>query len=473
MHQQPNNVPMPVWQAEGFSSEETYWQAQSYQYETNEVSQAELDYGDFLEADVKDQRQAEARFHHLKTRLEDAKDYAVEFPNHVMKGSMGDFARLHSDGSECPYEFAFMAGLTAFGAVVAHKLQLVKDGLKVRSNLYTVLLGPTGCKKSTALRYADDLLKATGHLTTLKDNGNGFMLPALLFPGTGSGEGIAKLFKHGYDRILLSIDEFQSALAKARIENSTLGPLLTTLFDSTDAANAVSKETLSVTGKHLSLYGAITTASWDGIWSKGTERELGLLNTLFLVSGVPRDKVLFPNKPDADKYNMLVERVRKQIEKAGPLAMSDEANAQFNNWYEDLDITQEESVRLDSFGKKIALVLAATMDKAEIDLEVAKSTVDLLHYQLKVRKLLAPSAAQNAQAAMEQKIQKALERWEMQNPGEYIGFGRLADRTKARQTQGIHMLQRALMAMLQSNLVQVSPDKNRNGQQTFRLPPQE
>jgi hypothetical protein len=187
---------------------------------------------------------------------------------------------------------------------------------------------------------------------------------------------------------------------------------------------------------------------------------------------VPRDKVMFPVKPDKEKYDALVERVKKQVEKAGPLAMSEDANNHFSAWYADLDITEEESVRLDSFGKKLALVLAATMDKTAIDLEVAKSAVDLLHYQLKVRKLLAPSAAQNAQAAMEQKIQKALERWEVQSPGKYIGFGRLADRTKARHTQGIHMLHRALLTMVQSNLVEVASDRNRNGQQSFRLPNQ-
>lgn len=439
---------------------------------------AEANWVSMIEAEAKEDAEAEKRFHHNKTRMEDAKDYAVPFPEHVMKGSMGEFAKMHCEGSECPYEFAFMAGLTAFGAVVADKLRLAKDGLRVRSNLYTVLLGPTGCKKSTALRYADDLMKATGHMVMMTGNnagnkaGLGFgNVPALIFPGTGSGEGIAKIFNQGFDKMLLSIDEFQSALAKARIENSTLGPLLTTLFDSTDAANAVSRESLSVTGKHLSLYGAITTASWDGIWSKGTERELGLLNRLFLVSGVPREKVMFPVKPDEAKYNALVARVKAQIESVGALAMTDAADQHFNKWYQELDITEEESVRLDSFGKKLSLVLAATMDKKEIDQEVAKNVVDLLNYQLKVRKLLAPSAAQNAQAAMEQKIQKALERWEMQNPGEYIGFGRLADRTKARQTQGIHMLQRALIVMLQSNLVEQSPERNSKNQQSFRLPP--
>jgi hypothetical protein len=397
-------------------------------------------------------------------RREEAAQYAVSFPESAYKGSLAKLARLLGEKSEVPFEFIYLAAITTFGLIASDKLRLTGDGLDTRSNLYTVLLGPTGCKKSTALDQATKFFSEMNYLTShLKEQGG----TALVYPIAGSGEGLIKLFQAGRKRVLLSVDELQSMLQKCRVDNSTLGPILASMFDGGLVGMATKDHQESLNNVHLGLQGAITTQSWYAIWTKGTERELGLLNRLFLVSGVPRPKVFMPGMVDAKKLAKIQIEIMAQITKVGPMQLGADGLKVFEQFYMQLDLTQEEATRLDTLAKKLALILAATSDKTEIDKEVATAAVEMCEYQLKVRKLLAPSRAQTMAAATENKIRKFLEGVFLKGKKEFVYESVIADKTCLKETVGMEVVNRGLKSLVESG--EVLKEQTKQGKAKYRL----
>jgi hypothetical protein len=393
-------------------------------------------------------------------RKKDSQLYAVEFPKSALRGSMAELALLFGNGSEVPIEFIYMAGLTIFGLVTSSKLKIKEDGLSTRSNLYTVLLAPTGCKKSTAGEWVRDFFKGLGYLTdkTVDGNPSDTFKPPLVWPQAGSGEGVLKLLTKS-PKLLLLLDELQGLLHKCRIENATLAPILTTLFDGTVAGNATKERADSVSEAHLGLIGSITTDAWEGVWSKGTERELGLLNRLFLVSGVPREKVFLPKRVDAEKLAALQLKVKRQIEGASPVGITKEGLTILEHFYKILDMSQEEATRLDTLSKKLSLILTATMEKDAIDAEVAKAAVELVEYQLKVRKKLAPSRAQTMYAVAEEKIRRTLENTK---PKTYLPFSKLLENTRLDKLVGTKIVRDALDSLIRAEIVEAHPTTHKS-----------
>ena len=64
--------------------------------------------------------------------------------------------------------------------------------------------------------------------------------------------------------------------------------------------------------------------------------------------------------------------------------------------------------RLDTYSLRLAMLLALNNRKREIDLEAAQHATLLCDWQLAVRKIYDPIDADNAMAAMEQRIKRAL-----------------------------------------------------------------
>jgi hypothetical protein len=395
--------------------------------------------------------------------VEQAKDYAVEFPTQAMHGSLADLAHALLDGSEVPVEFGFMSAVTAFGLICAERLRLANDDLETFPNLYTVLVAPTGGKKSTAVRKIVDFFSDMGLTQNLQDYQS-----ALVFPKAGSGEGLLKLFKpavkegnqwvtHDRHRVLLTPDEFQELLHKCRTENSTLAPELTSLFDGTSAGNITKDKAINVTDGHLSIIGCITTKLWDETWSQGSERSLGLLNRLFIVSSLPRPKVFMPPVADAEKLKLIKERIRQQISRHQRIPITEDGLVEFRKFYLKLDQNLEESTRIETIAKKLALVLAVTNDKATINSSIARMAIRLAEYQVIVRQRLNPSEAQNVIAKSENRLRDYLQR----HPQESFTAARIADRTTLKHTVGMNIVIQALRGLVAGGEIQFNPLSNR------------
>jgi hypothetical protein len=397
--------------------------------------------------------------------IEDAKDYAVEFPQAAMRGSLAELAHILFAETEVPVEFGFMSAVTMFGSVVSSQLRLEGDGLKTRPNLYTVLVAPTGGKKSTAVTKIAEFFRDC-NLVTREDAD---VTKVLQFPKAGSGEGLLRLFstfirdngnvRTDRKRVLLTPDEFQELLHKCRTENSTLAPELTSLFDGSVAGNVTKDSKILVEDANLSLVGCITTKLWHETWAQGTERSLGLLNRLFLVSSLPKKPIFSPPLPNKEQLDNVRAQMTRQAEEIlrqeKVLPITNEAMEEFQHFYYSLKRSMEESTRLDTIVKRLAMILAVTNNRKSIDLAVARMAVMLGQYQFQVRQLLNPSEAQNAIAQCEHKIRTFLKSKAKEKPNEWFTANRIADRTRLQNLLGTGAILRALENLIKVGIIDV------------------
>jgi hypothetical protein len=116
---------------------------------------------------------------------------------------------------------------------------------------------------------------------------------------------------------------------------------------------------------------------------------------------------------------------------------------------------------LDTLAKKLALILAVTSDKAEIDHEIAHAAVEMCEYELKVRRLLAPSRAQTMTAAVEDKITRFLEGAYNKKPADWWYLSQIADKTGLKKTVGTDVVSRVLTGMVSAGTI-VTEGKSRS-----------
>jgi len=320
----------------------------------------------------------------FSARLVDANEYAVEFPKIALKGSLADLSNLLFRESEVPIEFGFMTAVTMFGLIACEKLHIAHDPLRTAPNLYTVLVTPTGGKKSSApIRLRQFFMELEPSLLTHDTN---VLDKALCLSSADSGEGLMKAFQpstvmsDARNRVLLVIDEFETLMNKSRQQNNTLGPILSSLYDTRYAGNTTAKQTKSINNAYLSMLACITTKAWNDLWAEGKERNTGLMNRLFLVSSLPRPKVFQPSALDPNDLAAIKARICSQyasINYKEPLPFTPTAKLMFESFYLELDTAQEEAVRIDNVVKRLALILAATNGKRRIDTDIAEMAIAL------------------------------------------------------------------------------------------------
>jgi hypothetical protein len=283
--------------------------------------------------------------------------------------------------------------------------------------LYTVFITPTGGKKSSAaIKLREFFMNLEQPLLTHDARVLG---QCLTLSSADSGEGIMKVFQPSDDmadarnRVLFIIDEFEILMNKSRQQNNTLGPVISSLYDTRFAGNTTAKKTKSINNAFLSIIACITTKAWMSLWSEGKERGTGLMNRLFLVSSLPRPKVFQPTQPSPEDLKTLRSRISAQyarINYSKPFPITPTAMMIFESFYLALDTSAEEAVRIENVVKRLALILAATCDKSQIDAEIAEMAVALGEYQFDVRKRLNPSEAKNVMAVCENAIRAVLAR---------------------------------------------------------------
>jgi hypothetical protein len=107
----------------------------------------------------------------------------VVFPNWVMTGAAGEFAKVYGDYMETPPQFLYMGHLTLLGHIFSDKITLESE-LAPQPRMYTAFVGESGdTRKSTAIK---EVLKLFKEVVYEKDINAVF--------GVGSAEGLAKAF---------------------------------------------------------------------------------------------------------------------------------------------------------------------------------------------------------------------------------------------------------------------------------------
>jgi hypothetical protein len=320
----------------------------------------------------------------------------IVFPLQAIVGSLGDAARIRSQGCEIPVEFLFGAMLTMLSVVCSGKLRIKGLGLDHDTRLYTVLYGESGdAKKSAARNVSENFLKS------LKLEG----MP-LVLSGVGSAEGLCQAFGDN-SRVVLSYDEMRSFLDKTKIQASVLLPAVTELYEKRMYHNYTKDTKLSIDDARLGFLGCATTGTYEHMWTQEAI-DIGFPNRLFVIGAKRKPKVMFPLARDGKKLREICDRVKQQVKRLPlDLELTADAKNEMVDWYGKLP-SAKEAKRLDTIGRSLLLLIAFITDKNVIDLETARIVRLILDYEFRLRQLIDPIDADGPVAKLEEKIRRVL-----------------------------------------------------------------
>jgi hypothetical protein len=326
----------------------------------------------------------------------------IAFPEQAYIGVAADFADTFSTACESPKSYFYLAFFTCLGALVGDRVCL-QGATRAPARLYTVLLGPSGIsRKSTAIKLTADFFSR---------NVVGFPIVR----GLGSAEGLAKTIqKRNYTNCLLVFDELRTFVDKAKIEGSILLSIVNTLFDETRAENHTKGHDIELENVHLSLLSACTLDTFANLFDANFVA-IGFPNRLLLVLDeskssipVPRDVPSSVEQALAQDLGAILYNLRPYTP-ANPLIvrLTPEALSIWSEFYKAIPRSVT-GTRIDSIGLRLAMLMALSAHKSEIDTEVIQAAIAVAQWQLAVRDEVMPVEASNAIAALEQRICKVL-----------------------------------------------------------------
>lgn len=326
----------------------------------------------------------------------------LQWPQEVMTGAAGLFAKSYGNYLETPQSFLFMAYMTYLGHVVSDRITLQSE-ITPQPRLFTILLGESADdRKTTSIskthRFYQDVV-SPDDLNTVW--------------GVGSAEGLAKCFKKN-NRALLVLDELKSLIQKMRIDASVLLPCINTLFESKYFHSLTKKHDITLDYAELCLLAASTLETYRNMFN-ATFLDIGFLNRLFIVIGNSERKFSIPDLMPQDIRESLKSDLKEvlsfagEISKAGQYAMPVEPQAKeiFDAWYFGLERSSF-AKRLDTYGHRLMPLLAVNEMRPTITPGIAQKAVALLNYQLAARKFADPIDADSAIARLEERIRRLL-----------------------------------------------------------------
>lgn len=333
----------------------------------------------------------------------DSFDHIPTFPSGIISGMAGRFADAYRGKIEVPSHFFFLSYLACLGAVLSGRITLDSE-LATQPRLYLLLLGESADdRKSTAISKTSEFFQSAL-----------FNYFHIVF-GVGSAEGLLKRINEN-QRTLLLLDEFRQFISKCSIETSVLLPCVTTLFESNRYENATSRDHIIILNGHLSILAASTTETFHRAY-EASFTDIGFTNRLFLVPGKSSIRVPIPPKIPDHVQQALFSELRHAfgylLEKA-PLTIPINAEAcrLYKDWYNGMPRSVH-TKRLDGYALRFMILFTINDGKLQIDESVVQKVIELMNWQLEVRKQLDPIDADNKIAQMEEKIRRALQKNEM------------------------------------------------------------
>jgi hypothetical protein len=336
--------------------------------------------------------------------IEEAHDTYPKFPECAYVGLAGEVASYYADILEPPPCFLYMDYLTFQGGVLSPYLH---TSIGEEPRLYTVKVAPYGSvRKSISQDAIRELFDGSIRVVD----------------SVGSGEGLLTQLNRG--PVILMPDEFSRITKKARLEASTLPESMTTLFNSNRCSHYVrSKEnSIEVEDAHLSIVSATTPELYTTMFDpQGTSG--GLVSRLFVVVSDEK-RIKSPDIPDEGRVEFYRTKVKGQIDEirektkcGGERLVLPSAPDATERWKEYYNVLRQQDdriyERLDTYGLRLAVLLAVTKEEWKISLATVESVIALLDYQKEARHAVQPVEAETWIAALAQLILRALRdgRW--------------------------------------------------------------
>lgn len=221
-----------------------------------------------------------------------------------------EWARLYRTAvgttTEAADEFHYLALLAVLGTAFGRSVVL-HCGRPVFLNVYAILVGPTGDRKSTAAQLALDLLPRVAP-------------QALLLNGVGSQEGLMERMACAQSsgtppRTLWYVDEMASLLKKARRESSGgLIEFVTEIFHGPDfKTHSTRSKAIHLQSPTLSILAGSTPT-----WLEGALQQEDILggfaNRFVYVTGPPKPDNAMPPRPNSQALDELAAWIQRAVQ---------------------------------------------------------------------------------------------------------------------------------------------------------------
>jgi hypothetical protein len=382
----------------------------------------------------------------------------IRFPESAFVGLGNDFVDIYRPRLESPPEFLFASWHACFGAAISPYVRL-NSVLDLPPRIYVVNLGTSAVpRKSTSIKVALKSWQSPSFFGGSPSENPHFRVEM----GLGSVEGFVRVF-NGWSKkdegqggdtrpSLVVYDELRSFVEKAKQKGSTLLPFLTSMFEGEDYDNTTVNRPVSVRGCHIGLVGACTLDTFADMWSSEFT-SIGFPNRLFLVKGDPQHRISLPEYPPSgqtdglnENLSRLLSTIKQRHQKGqGRIGLTSAATIRWDDYYKCSMTRSIHSSRLDTYAFKWMMLLALSQDEFEISCATVDRAIDLIDYQLQVRKLYDPIDADNKYAQMEEKIRRYLRA----NAGRYVKRRELSQKTNSYR-DGVYLFEKAIENLVKS-----------------------
>jgi hypothetical protein len=316
-------------------------------------------------------------------------------------GLAGEFADLYSSYLESPWTFFAFNFLTCLGSFISERITLASE-ISPQPRFYTVNLG-----ESADDRKSESIKKTISFFESALSQGE-----FKICHGVGSAEGLARKLgetEQGSKKLLLVYDELKSFVGKAMIEGATLLPAVNTFFESNKFHSATKTHSIELNDVFLSLLGASTLETFSRMWTPAF-LDIGFLNRLWLVRDHGERRFSIPKEIPSSEIKSLHRKLGDLLKKFPDtikLPITEKAREIFDEWYFNLEPSPF-TKRLDTYGLRLMILLTVNEGWKEVTEETAAKVVELLQWQLKVRREVDPIDAEGSIARMEQMIRRTL-----------------------------------------------------------------
>jgi hypothetical protein len=359
---------------------------------------------------------------------------ALQYPYWCWDGTLyEDFAMLCGENNVVPKEYFIESIKTVVGAICGHRILPYKSPSQ-ESRFYTVLIGPGGCGKSSASKWARDLFIGTGLVYGLGQSG-AFMNIGTAQGSFGSSSGMIKNGFSKNDRILQVYDEATSMVEKFGIIGSgdSFLDAVNAIFESGYMPELITKESKDKPidrPVHNSIIGCSTKEKWASAFSKTSAESSGFFQRLNVITSESSARVANWIEPDLsalrDRFVRKIQPLEFQYVTVNKTA---EAIDMLEKWYSEQrdiwrntltdDITGRIQVLIHRNASHLAWLmsgddvvpnaeLASEPIYVECDEDIMRRAIALAEYEIAARQMHQPAPGKNDWAVMEGLIKKAV-----------------------------------------------------------------
>lgn len=246
--------------------------------------------------------------------------------------------QIYAAGDEAPPAFHIWCGLSLLSACMGPNIWLDMGKFNIQPNLYILLVGPPGLRKSTAKDVAQHLAKDIGNIPCLPDTSTKEAVVASLSAEKSRHRMVYKWNDQPryYTKACIFSDEFVNLVACG---GDPLGwiQFLTRVYSPTPVfdADTISRGKTEMPYPYIHLLGCMTPELTSSLISQGALSGGFSRRTLYIYSNEPGPAVPFPQltQEQKDAKQRVIARAREVQKLQGSFVLEGDAKEIYVEWY--------------------------------------------------------------------------------------------------------------------------------------------